>query len=304
MDTGAAQTVVTDCGPTATLAEVDILQQLDARPSRGPDYEAQNRALAILADDIAHHPANMLQRFVDVAVELCHAGTAAISLADGDVFRWGAVAGVCAAAQNGNLPRRASPCDVVIDRNAIQLMELPDRCFPALRAVPRFVEALLLPFHARGNPVGVVWIVSHRFEQRFDREDARIVKMLTQYLSAAWHLWRQAEDARERGHRKDEFVATLSHELRNPFSAITTAVSVLEKRINTSDPARRAVDLGGHPKAAINRHRKTGHFLTGRDVDRDAGPVGSFVVHGERLGPEHTAASRRVRASGLDAATY
>jgi hypothetical protein len=182
MDMGAARRIVTDFGPTATLAEVDILQQLDARPSRAPDYEAQNRALAILAEDIADNPANMLQRFVDVAVDLCHAGTAAISLLDGDVCRWAAVTGVFAAAQNGNMPRSASPCEVVIDRNAIQLMELPDRCFPALLAAPRFVEALLLPFHVQDNPVGVVWIVSHRFEQRFDREDARTVNLLTQYV--------------------------------------------------------------------------------------------------------------------------
>jgi signal transduction histidine kinase len=253
MDTGAARSTVTDCGPTATLAEVDILQQLATRPSRAPDYEAQNRALAILAEDIAHKPAKMLQRFVDVAVDLCHAGTAAITLVDGDAFRWEAVGGVYAAAQHGNMPRHASPCDVVIDRNTIQLMELPDRCFPAVPAEPRFVEVLLLPFQAQGDPVGVVWIVSHRFEQRFDREDARIVKLLAQYVSTAWQLWQQAKEARENNHRKDEFVATLSHELRNPFSAITTAVSILDKQISASDPTRRAVDVIGRQSRIVRR---------------------------------------------------
>jgi hypothetical protein len=60
------------------------------------------------------------------------------------------------------MPRDASPCGVVIDRDAIQLMEFADRCFPELLAEPRFVEALLFPFHADGKAVGTVWVVSHR----------------------------------------------------------------------------------------------------------------------------------------------
>jgi signal transduction histidine kinase len=91
--------------------------------------------------------------------------------------------------------------------------------------------------------VGTVWVVSHRPERRFDREDARIVKLLTQYASSAWQLWQRGEEARENSHRKDEFVVTLSHELRNPFGAIVSAASVLQQRIGQSDPARRAVDV-------------------------------------------------------------
>jgi signal transduction histidine kinase len=66
---------------------------------------------------------------------------------------------------------------------------------------------------------------------------------LTQYASSAWQLWQRGEEARENSHRKDEFVATLSHELRNPFGAIVSAAAVLEQRISESDPARRAVDV-------------------------------------------------------------
>ncbi len=235
--------IVATSGPSATLEEVNILPELDSRPARSPDYEAQNRALAALAEEMAVNPRNMLQRLVEVAVDLCQADTSGISLIEGDVFRWEAVAGVFAAARNGTMPRDASPCGVVIDRNAIQLMEFPDRCFPALLAEPRFVEALLFPFHAHGTPVGTVWIVSHRPERRFDREDARIVKLLTEYASSAWQLWQRGEEAREASRRKDAFVATLSHELRNPLGAIVNAASALERRIDQSDPARRAVDV-------------------------------------------------------------
>jgi signal transduction histidine kinase len=66
---------------------------------------------------------------------------------------------------------------------------------------------------------------------------------LTQYASSAWQLWQVGEEARENSHRKDEFVATLSHELRNPFGAIVGAASMLKQHVGPSDPARRAVDV-------------------------------------------------------------
>ena len=92
-------------GVTATLAEVDICSELQVRPRRTADYEAEDRALAILAKEMAEHPRNMLQKLVEIAVELCHAHTAGISLLEGDLFRWEAVAGVFASYRNGTMPR-------------------------------------------------------------------------------------------------------------------------------------------------------------------------------------------------------
>ncbi|HWW82547.1 MAG TPA: GAF domain-containing protein, partial [Vicinamibacterales bacterium] len=163
---------------TATLFDVDIRWELEMRPRRLPNYERENGALAVLAAEMSANPHNMLQKLVEVAADLCAADTAGISLLDGEVFRWEAVAGVFAGARGGTMPRDHSPCGVCIDRNATQLMHLADRCFPALLAQPRFVEAMLVPFHDRGTPVGTVWIVSHRAERRFDKEDERVVRGL------------------------------------------------------------------------------------------------------------------------------
>lgn len=69
------------------------------------------------------------------------------------------------------------------------------------------------------------------------------MKLLSQYASSAWQLWRRGEEARANSHHKDEFMATVSHELRNPFGAIINAASTLEQRIDASDPARHAVDV-------------------------------------------------------------
>lgn len=221
---------------TATLEDVDIRAELLARPQRLPDYESEDRAFASLAREMAQNPRNMLQTLVETAVELCRADTAGISLLEGDVFRWEAVAGVFASYRNGTMPRAASPCGVCIDRDATQLMYLADRHFPALRAEPRFVEALLIPFHVEGKPVGTVWIVAHDDRRKFDRSDERLMRVLSEFASAGWQLWKSREAAEAANQRKDEFLAMLGHELRNPLAAILSATSVLKMR-ERGDPS-------------------------------------------------------------------
>lgn len=180
---------------TATLEDVDIRYELDIRAPRPPNYEREDRAYAALAREMARNPRNMLQKLVEVAVDLCNAETAGLSLLEGDVFRWEAVAGVFEAARGGTMPRHESPCGVCIDRDAPQLMHLADRCFPSLVAEPRFVEALLIPFHCDGRPIGTVWVVSHNAVRKFDREDERVVRVLCQFAAAGWQLWKACEAA-------------------------------------------------------------------------------------------------------------
>jgi signal transduction histidine kinase/CheY-like chemotaxis protein len=228
--------------PTATLAEVDILSELSSRAHRAPDYEGESRALAGLAEEMARDPRNMLQKLVESAVSLCRADTAGISLLEGAVFRWEAVAGVFASFRNGTMPRGASPCGVCIDRNATQLMHLADRCFPALRAEPRFVEALLIPFRGQAEPVGTVWIVSHSLERKFDREDERLIRSLAQFASAGWQLWKASEHAEEAGRHKDEFLAMLGHELRNPLAVILSASAVL-RATGTTEETKHPIEV-------------------------------------------------------------
>lgn len=229
--------------PTATLADVDIRAELDSRPTRVPDYEREHGAFAVLAAEMAANPRNMLQKLVELALDLCDAHTSGISLLDGDVFRWEAVAGMFESARGGTMPRDQSPCGVCTERDATQLMHLADRCFPALYAEPRFVEALLIPFHGHGKPVGTVWVVSHSFDRKFDREDERIVRVLADFASAGWQLWKAYAVADDANQRKEQFLATLGHELRNPLGAMTTATSILEQRVAGDGLAARAVEV-------------------------------------------------------------
>jgi signal transduction histidine kinase/ActR/RegA family two-component response regulator len=249
MSAGPVRRADQSAGPTATLAEVDIRSALSTRPPRLPDSEGLDRALAVLAREMTENPRSMLQRLVEKALDLCRADTAGLSLLEGDVFRWESVAGVFASYRDGTMPRAASPCGVCIDENVTQLMHLPDRCFPALRAEPRFVEALLIPFQVRGRPVGTVWVVSHTDDRKFDREDERVVRTLAQFAAAGWQLWNALDAAEEANRRKDEFVAMIGHELRNPLAAICNAAHILQE-----------VDTAGHATAVQVVARQSQHL--------------------------------------------
>lgn len=177
---------------TASLAEVDIRDSLRSRPHRSQDYELEDRALVALANELAVNPSNMLQKLVETALVLCGAGTAGISVLEtregAEVFRWEALAGAFVTSRNSTMPRDASPAGVCMNENATQLMYLVDRCFPALRFDPRFVETLLVPFPCGGRTIGVVWLVTHEFDRKFNREDERLIRKLAAFGSAGWQL--------------------------------------------------------------------------------------------------------------------
>lgn len=214
---------------TATFEEVDIRSELSARPQRTPDYAAEHRAVSVLSAEMTANPRNMLQKLLETAVDLCQAESAGISILEGDVFRWEALAGALADYRGSTMPRGASPCGICVDRNATQLMHRPDRCFPALPTEPRLVEAMLIPFHDHGHAIGTVWIASHNVERKFDRADERVMCTLAQFASAGWQLWRAQELAAESNRRRDEFMAILAHELKNPLAAIISAQELARK---------------------------------------------------------------------------
>jgi signal transduction histidine kinase/ActR/RegA family two-component response regulator len=260
----------------ATFEEVDIRCELRSRPHRPPNYEAEHRALAVLATEMAENPRNMLQKLALMAVDLCRADTAGISILEGDVFRWESLAGVFASRRNNTMPRQASPCGVCIEQNSTQLMYLADRCFPALLSEPRFVEALLVPFHYHGEPVGTVWIVAHNYERKFDREDERVVRTLACFAAAGWQLWKAYKTEAESNRNKDEFVAMLGHELRNPLAAILNAGDVLHK-LGIEDPdAMQAVDIVARQAQHLSR-------MVDDLVDLSRIAHGKLTLHKERV---------------------
>ena len=115
---------------------------------------------------MTEHPADVLQKLIDITCEVCRADTAGLSLLEihngEELFRWEAVAGRYAAYRNHTMPRNASPCGTTVDRNVSQLMYMAERIFPGFcQAHLPVVEALLLPFSLHGKTVGTIgsWLM-------------------------------------------------------------------------------------------------------------------------------------------------
>ncbi|RST30057.1 GAF domain-containing protein [Sphingomonas ginkgonis] len=174
-------------------SDVVITADLDRRPSRAPDYQAENDTLRILAAALASRPDEVLQCLVERTMALTGAESVGVSLLEpggqNGMFRWVAATGAWAPYRNGTMPREASPCGEVISRNALVLIKEPERAFPALRqASPPVHEGLLAPFHVDGEPIGTVWVIKHRADGCFDREDARLLQSLTSFATAAYQM--------------------------------------------------------------------------------------------------------------------
>jgi signal transduction histidine kinase len=96
-------------GHAVILEDVLITSELAHRRPRVPDYASENRTLVALAQVMAVHPRTLPQTLVDLAVDLCRAGTAGISVleadTDGEYLRCEVVSGVYAPYIRRRTPR-------------------------------------------------------------------------------------------------------------------------------------------------------------------------------------------------------
>src|SRR5262245_59271292 len=171
---------------TPSLKDYVATAELDRRPRREPDHAAENRALVALAERMASSPKDALEHLVQVALQLCCAHSAGLSLAEDDggrpLFRWRAAAGRFATLVGTGMPQEVSPSALVLARGEPTLF-----CVPAQSdldpAAPRLEEALLVPLHVQGGASGTLWVVSHDATCRFDREDARLLASLARFAA-------------------------------------------------------------------------------------------------------------------------
>jgi hypothetical protein len=143
-------------GLGVSLEDVITTAELDRRPARAADYEAESRALVGLMRALREANTNVLQRLAEAALHLCRAQSAGVSIEEEEhgrrVLRWHGAAGRWARFLGETMPRDGSPCGTVLDQNVPLLMTRPERHFTFPHAdVPPIVETLLVPFTAGGN---------------------------------------------------------------------------------------------------------------------------------------------------------
>ena len=112
------QTHIPGAASNVPLEAIVLTEQLGLRNSRAPDIEGEKDALLELARLLANEPRTILQRLAQIALRLCDADSAGISIQESEngqaIFRWHAVAGQLGAHLGGTTPRYFSPCGTVL----------------------------------------------------------------------------------------------------------------------------------------------------------------------------------------------
>lgn len=93
-----------------------------------------------------------------------------------------------------------------------------------------------------GEPLGQVQLTGGPYGE-FTHEDRTVLMQLAAIASTGLENARLYASLREADHRKDEFLATLAHELRNPLAPIRNGLEILRRSGQLTGPAARARDM-------------------------------------------------------------
>lgn len=90
------------------------------------------------------------------------------------------------------------------------------------------------PLMVGSRPVGALGFAS-RSRDRFNADEVEVMQSLSQQVTLAYQCLGVVSGLREQDRNKDEFLATLAHELRTPLSAMRNGLQLL--RLASDDPA-------------------------------------------------------------------
>lgn len=106
----------------------------------------------------------------------------------------------------------------------------------------RWVEAFLYPVKEPGGTIREVVLMLQDVTERrqVEEERARLLELEQTARARAEQHYREAQEA---ARRKDEFLAMLAHELRNPLGAVSNALHVLRTAGTDSPAGMRALEV-------------------------------------------------------------
>ncbi|CAN5720038.1 hypothetical protein BH09MYX1_BH09MYX1_00470 [soil metagenome] len=98
---------------------------------------------------------------------------------------------------------------------------------------------ICVPLVASGHPFGILTFATAESDRRYTDADLALATDLAHRASVAVENTQLYEALRDADRRKDEFLATLAHELRNPLAPIRNALQILKMpRVDPATVAR------------------------------------------------------------------
>lgn len=102
---------------------------------------------------------------------------------------------------------------------------------------------ICVPLVVSGNTLGVLTFATAESARKYDQTDLALAVDLAQRAAVAIENTQLYQALRETDRRKDEFLATLAHELRNPLAPIRNALQILKMPRVDADSAERSRDM-------------------------------------------------------------
>ncbi len=89
---------------------------------------------------------------------------------------------------------------------------------------------LVVPLNIRGKTIGALGLMISESDRKYTAADATVAEELARRAAVAIENAELYQQLREADQRKDEFLAMLSHELRNPLAPMRSALELLSAR--------------------------------------------------------------------------
>jgi PAS domain S-box-containing protein len=198
----------------------------------------------------------------------------------GDGLRLASCAGIPEgeARKIGRLPFGQAVCGTVaLRRRPVVATHIQSSDDPMVQLVKGFgVRSYACnPLLAEGRLLGTLSFAS-RSRDEFSPDELEFLETISQYVTVAYERLRLVRQLQEQDRRKDEFLATLAHELRNPLAPIRNSLQVL--KMPRLDPAAAGRSLG-------MMERQVQHLVRLVDDLMDVSRVmrGKVTLHRERV---------------------
>lgn len=168
-----------------------------------------------------------------------------------------------------------SPAVDVVRRNRRELVDAVDADWIEASFDPETVSAwqaiaprslLFLPLHAGGETLGALTLISTA-EAGFDAERRALAEKYALNAATALANATLYDAARDANRARDEVLGVVSHDLRNPISAIAMCARVLREN-PPSDPAARDELLGAIGESTVLVNRLIADLLDVANIER------------------------------------